>query len=74
MVEMTLDTSGTVCPMPAFKTRKEVTKMVQGDTLVVTGDFLPAVENIIRVAEQGGCMVVSQSSSGDAFTIRLEKK
>ncbi len=73
MVQKTLDTSGMVCPMPAFKTRKELVHMNRGDTLVVTGDFIPAIENITRVAEQGGCTVESRSTSGETFIIVLKK-
>ena len=73
MVEKQLDTSGTVCPMPAFKTRKETMTLQPGDRLVVTGDFVPALENVARVAIQAGCVVVSKMIEGDRFTITIEK-
>ena len=73
MMEHVLDTSGTVCPMPAFKTKKMATKMEKGDKLVVKGDFPPAVENIIRVAEKNGCKILEQEVEGETFKILIEK-
>ncbi|MBN2154096.1 MAG: sulfurtransferase TusA family protein [Candidatus Lokiarchaeota archaeon] len=73
MVQRVLDTSGTVCPMPAFKTRKELKSMQAGDVLVVKGDFLPALENIERVAAQDGGRVTNRSVSGDRFEVVIEK-
>lgn len=74
VVTRNLDTSGTACPMPAFKTKKEIGGLQPGDQLVVTGDFPPAVENITRVARQAGCTVVREVIDGGTFTIVLEKQ
>lgn len=74
MKEEILDTSGTVCPMPAFKTKNQVKKMENGDRLVVKGDFIPAVENIIRIAEKNGCKLLDQVLEGETFEIMLEKQ
>jgi tRNA 2-thiouridine synthesizing protein A len=73
MVERVLDTSGTVCPMPAFKTRKELKLLQAGDVLVVKGDFLPAVENIERVATQDGSMILARTVSGERFELVIKK-
>ena len=73
MVEHVLDTSGTVCPMPAFKTRKELKLLKSNDVLIVKGDFLPAVENIERVATQDGGKVFDRTISGDRFQLRIKK-
>ncbi|NMC06177.1 MAG: sulfurtransferase TusA family protein [Candidatus Lokiarchaeota archaeon] len=74
MVEHVLDTSGTVCPMPAFKTRKELKALQPDDVLIVKGDFVPAVENIERVATQDGGKIVSRQVSGDRFEIVIRKQ
>jgi tRNA 2-thiouridine synthesizing protein A len=73
MVERTLETSGTVCPIPAFKTRKELRLLQSDDVLVVKGDFLPAIENIERVAAQGGGKVITRKVSGDRFELVIRK-
>ncbi len=73
MVDFVLDTSGTVCPMPAFKTRKELKLLQSGDVLVVKGDFLPAIENIERVAAQDGGKVITRTVSGDQFELIIKK-
>nr|MDO8108700.1 sulfurtransferase TusA family protein [Candidatus Sigynarchaeota archaeon] len=73
MVERVLDTSGTVCPMPAFKTRKELKMLSRDDVLVIKGDFLPAIENITRVAEQDGWKVTRKTVNGDHFELVIRK-
>lgn len=73
MVERVLDTSGTVCPMPAFKTRKELKLLRSDDILVVKGDFLPAVENIERIASQDGGKIIGRKVSGDRFELVIKK-
>ncbi|HME55282.1 MAG TPA: sulfurtransferase TusA family protein [Candidatus Lokiarchaeia archaeon] len=73
MVQKILDTSGTVCPMPAFNTRRELKKLEAGDELVVTGDFLPAIENITRIARKEGWEVVEQSIQDKIFQLKLQK-
>jgi len=73
MVERVLDTSGTVCPMPAFKTRKELKLLQSDDILVVKGDFLPAVENIERIAYQDGGKIIQRKVSGDRFELVIKK-
>ncbi|MFX0102638.1 MAG: sulfurtransferase TusA family protein [Candidatus Hodarchaeota archaeon] len=73
LAEIILDTTGTVCPMPAFKTKKQALKMAAGDKLLVKGDFPPAVENIVRVAEKSGCKILEQKVEGGNFEILIEK-
>lgn len=73
MVQKVLDTCGTVCPMPAFNTRKELKKLKAGDTLTVKGDFLPAIENITRIARHEGWNVVEQSILDKHFQLKLQK-
>jgi tRNA 2-thiouridine synthesizing protein A len=73
MLRDTLDTSGTVCPMPAFKTRAKLKTMETGDELVVTGDFLPAVENITRIAVQNGGKIVKSTVNGSIFELLIRK-
>jgi tRNA 2-thiouridine synthesizing protein A len=73
MVERVLDTSGTVCPMPAFRTRKELKSLQNGDLLVVKGDFLPAIENIERVATQDGGRILARTVSGERFELVIKK-
>nr|MDO8088828.1 sulfurtransferase TusA family protein [Candidatus Sigynarchaeum springense] len=73
MVERVLDTSGTVCPMPAFNTRKQLKLLRSDEILVVKGDFLPAIENIERVVAQDGGKVLSRTLSSDHFELVIKK-
>ena len=73
MADHELDTNGTVCPMPAFKTKAKLGKMAPGETLQVTGDFAPAVENIVRIAEKEGATVIEQNVEGDNFSLLIKK-
>ncbi|MHA1681597.1 MAG: sulfurtransferase TusA family protein [Promethearchaeota archaeon] len=74
MVEKKLDTAGTVCPMPAFKTKKEAKGLEKGESLRITGDCVEAVENIIRIAKKENCEIIHEEISGDTFKVIIKKK
>lgn len=43
-----LDASGLVCPVPALKTKKELSTMSPGQVLKVITDYKPASESVPR--------------------------
>ncbi|MHA1791580.1 MAG: sulfurtransferase TusA family protein [Promethearchaeota archaeon] len=68
-----LDTSGAACPMPAFRTKKALAKLEPGDILVVTGDFIEAVENIVRIVNENNAKVINKEINDATFRIEIEK-
>ncbi|MBB6401782.1 tRNA 2-thiouridine synthesizing protein A [Methanococcus maripaludis] len=70
---MELDVTGTVCPMPVLKTKKALDSLISGDELTVTGDYKPALQNIVRFVEDKGHEVLSTEESSDGFKIVIKK-
>jgi len=70
-----IDVMGKSCPMPLFLTKKKLKSMEIGKILKITGDFLPAKENIIKFLEKGGYKILNLEEERDPykFTIFLEK-
>ena len=46
--DLELNVCGLVCPVPALKTKKELTKMRPGQVLKVITDYKPASESVPR--------------------------
>ena len=46
--DLELDTQGLVCPVPALKTKKQLSKMKPGQILKVVTDYKPASESVPR--------------------------
>ncbi|MHA1697499.1 MAG: sulfurtransferase TusA family protein [Promethearchaeota archaeon] len=74
MADENLDTTGMVCPMPAFKTKKALENLGPGDMLKVIGDFPEAVPNIVRVVENAGHAVLKKVVKDGKFEIHIKKK
>ncbi|MBP2172304.1 sulfurtransferase TusA family protein [Methanococcus voltae] len=70
---MDLDVSGTVCPMPVLKTKKALDTMSSGEELTVTGDYKPALQNIVRFVEEKGHKVISADGNADGFKVVILK-
>ena len=68
-----LDANGLVCPMPAAETRKTLKNMQAGDILEVHGDFSPAIENVIRMAEKMGGKIVEKEAAENFFRVVIRK-
>jgi tRNA 2-thiouridine synthesizing protein A len=65
MTETSLDLSGLMCPLPALKTRKALTKLGSGDRLKVTStDPLSAIDipNLLR--ETGDVLIDLDKGEG----------
>lgn len=68
-----LDANGLVCPLPAAETRKTLRAMQAGDILEVDGDFPPAIENVIRMAEKMGGKILEKESTENFFHVVIVK-
>lgn len=74
MGETNLDLSGLKCPLPALKTRKALTRLAAGDTLVVAcTDPLAAIDipNLLR--ETGDTLLASDQQAAQ-LVFRIQKK
>jgi tRNA 2-thiouridine synthesizing protein A len=73
MAETNLDLRGLKCPLPALKTRKALTRLTTGDTLVVEcTDPLSAIDipNLLR--ETGDTLLASEKNS-ERLVFRIQK-
>ena len=72
MSETLLDLKGLKCPLPALKTRKALTRIGSGDTLVVTcTDPMAAIDIPHLLRETGDALLDQQRGEGTVtFTIR----
>jgi tRNA 2-thiouridine synthesizing protein A len=50
--DVELDVCGSICPIPAMKTLKELNKMKPGAVLKVLVDYKPATESVPRYIEK----------------------
>jgi len=73
MAETNLDLRGLKCPLPALKTRKALTRLPAGDTLVIEcTDPLSAIDipNLLR--ETGDKLLGSEKGS-ERLVFRIQK-
>ncbi|MHA1744579.1 MAG: sulfurtransferase TusA family protein [Promethearchaeota archaeon] len=68
-----LDAMGLVCPLSAAETRKSLKTMQARDILEVKGDFSPAMENVIRMAEKMGGKILEKESTENFFRVVIVK-
>jgi tRNA 2-thiouridine synthesizing protein A len=74
MAETNLDLRGLKCPLPALKTRKALTRLTAGDTLVIEcNDPLSAIDipNLLR--ETGDKLLASEKNS-KRLIFRIQKR
>lgn len=72
-VDKKLDVTGQVCPIPAAETRKALKTLDSGKTLEVIGDFCPALENVIAMAQKNGAELLFKESGDNYFKAILRK-
>ena len=60
-----VDVTGEVCPRPALIVRRRLSELESGDTLVVTGDYPPAEQNLRRTCTNHGFGVRDGNADGD---------
>ncbi|MHA1340967.1 MAG: sulfurtransferase TusA family protein [Promethearchaeota archaeon] len=68
-----LNVTGKVCPLPAAETRKALKKMDSGQILEIEGDFEPALENVIKMAEKNGAKVLEKEKKENYFRCVVKK-
>jgi sulfite reductase (ferredoxin) len=68
------DYRGVACPMNFVKVKLDLSKMKVGERLRVLLDDGQPIENVPRSVAQEGHKVLSQTRSGDAWTVVIEKK
>ena len=74
MVDKTLDCTGLFCPEPVFRTRMALDELASGETIEVHADDPAAYEDLRRLAERLGHIVVSEKKDGDETVIVIKKK
>ncbi len=72
-IDERLDLNGRVCPMPAALVRKSLKRMESGQILEATGDFDPALENVILMAEKNGGTVLEKEVAENYYRIVIKK-
>jgi tRNA 2-thiouridine synthesizing protein A len=73
MAETHLDLRGLKCPLPALKTRKALTRLVTGDTLIIEcTDPLSAID-IPNLLQETGDRLLSSNKNGEQLLFRIEK-
>jgi tRNA 2-thiouridine synthesizing protein A len=73
MAETKLDLCGLKCPLPALKTRKALTRLATGDTLVIEcTDPLSAID-IPNLLRETGDRLLSSNKNGERLLFRIEK-
>jgi tRNA 2-thiouridine synthesizing protein A len=73
MAETNLDLSGLKCPLPALKTRKALTRLASGDTLVVEcTDPLSAID-IPNLLRETGDTLLGSEQNAQKLVFRIQK-
>ena len=72
-IDIQLDLKGKVCPMPAAETRKALKKVEAGTVIEIIGDFEPALENVIKMAQKQGAEVLEQEEHTKYYRVVVKK-
>jgi tRNA 2-thiouridine synthesizing protein A len=73
MAETNLDLRGLKCPLPALKTRKALTRLGAGDTLVVEcTDPLSAID-IPNLLRETGDQLLGSKKTPERLVFRIQK-
>jgi tRNA 2-thiouridine synthesizing protein A len=73
-METTLDLRGLRCPLPALKTRKALTRLADGDLLVVECTDPLATIDIPNLISQTGDFLEDTRTSPGLFVFHIRKK
>jgi len=69
----TLDARGLNCPLPILRTRKALTAMASGETLLVQSTDPGSVKDIESFCSQTGNELLSASNDDDEFQFVIRK-
>ena len=72
-VQRVLDCIGLFCPMPIFKTREEVDRMSEGETLAVLTDDPAAEEDFRSWARRTGHEILEMKKESDHLRVVIRK-
>ena len=70
---MKLDVCGLICPIPVLKTKKAMEELPEDETLIIVGDYKPALDNIKRFVKTHGYRIISTEESEERFKIVIKK-
>lgn len=73
-VDLILDVSGEVCPVPLVKTRTTIDKMEESEVLLVIGTDEKAKADIIMAVRELGVEIVKLENKGSKWWIFIRKK
>jgi len=73
MAETNLDLRGLKCPLPALKTRKALTRLVAGDTLVIECTDPLAAIDIPNLLRETGDKLLASNKNAERLVFRIEK-
>lgn len=73
MSETTLDLKGLKCPLPALKTRKAMTRLAEGDQLIVLTTDPMAEIDIPHFCQENGHRMISRERTDFGHRFLLEK-
>ncbi|QCI67901.1 sulfurtransferase TusA family protein [Phreatobacter stygius] len=74
MTETALDLRGLKCPLPALKTRKALTRIAQGDKLVVTCTDPMAAIDIPNLIRETGDSLEAQEKHEATLVFHIRKQ
>ncbi|BCJ91870.1 hypothetical protein IZ6_26050 [Terrihabitans soli] len=74
MSETSLDLTGLMCPLPALKTRKALTRLSAGDRMnVISSDPLSAID-IPNLLRETGDVLLEQTERDGRISFLIEKR
>jgi tRNA 2-thiouridine synthesizing protein A len=73
MAETLLDLSGLKCPLPALKTRKALSRVAPGESLVVTCTDPMAAIDIPHLLSETGDILEEQAAQAGTLVFRIRK-
>lgn len=74
MTEKTANLRGLKCPLPALRTRKMLTAMASGDTLIIECTDPLAAIDIPNLLQQTGDVLEDKAQAGEVLTFKIRKK
>jgi tRNA 2-thiouridine synthesizing protein A len=74
MAEKIIDLRGLKCPLPALRTRKALSRMACGETLVVECTDPLAAIDIPNLLGQTGDVLEGTARTGDVLVFRIRKR
>lgn len=72
--DYTLDTKGTLCPLPVLKTKVEMDKLASGKVLEVLATDPGAEPDLKAWAKRTGNVFLACKSEGEVLRIYVQKK